>query len=145
MLARHVVVDYVPERIHTPELGSLSEAQDGLVAQLRSTSISLQSAMMRAGIGVGILPGFIGANPDFIGANEEKLVAVLTQIELRRRFWLVTHSDDDAAPHSGRERVAPRGQRSNRLTDPRGPVSRLSRFVRRMRTARPDSWDIRCP
>lgn len=90
-LVRHVLVGYVPEHIHAPELDYLSEVQDGLTARLRATSINVQAAMMRAGAGIGILP-------DFVAAGDAALSPVLPDIALSRRFWLVTHADGHAAP-----------------------------------------------
>lgn len=90
-LAGHTLVGYVPEHIHAPELDYLSEVHDGLVARLRSTSINVQTAMVRSGAGIGILP-------DFIAAGDARLVPVLPALVLTRRFWLVTHADGQAAP-----------------------------------------------
>lgn len=90
-LTRHALIGYVPEHIHAPELDYLSEVRDGLVAHLRSTSINVQAAMIRAGTGIGILP-------DFVAADDAALLPVLPEIVLTRRFWLVTHADGHAAP-----------------------------------------------
>lgn len=90
-LAGHVLVGYVPEHIHAPELDYLSEIHDGLVARLRSTSINVQHAMVRSGAGIGILPAFIAD-------RDAALVRVLDGVELARAFWLVTHADNHATP-----------------------------------------------
>jgi DNA-binding transcriptional LysR family regulator len=90
-LERHVLIGYVPEHIHAPELDYLSEVHDGLVARLRSTSINVQHAMVRSGAGIGILP-------DFVALNDAALVPVLPDMVLTRAFWLVTHADGHAAP-----------------------------------------------
>lgn len=90
-LERHVLIGYVPEHIHAPELDYLSEVHDGLVARLRSTSINVQHAMVRSGAGIGILP-------DFVAAQDATLVAVVPEVSLTRAFWLVTHADGHAAP-----------------------------------------------
>lgn len=90
-LTRHILIGYVPEHIHAPELDYLSEVHDGLVARLRSTSINVQAAMVRSGAGIGILP-------DFVAAHDPALVAVLPDVTLTRGFWLVTHADGHAAP-----------------------------------------------
>lgn len=90
-LARHVLIGYVPEHIHAPELDYLSEVHDGLVARLRSTSINVQHAMVRSGAGIGILPAFIAD-------RDAALVDVLADVELTRAFWLVTHADNHATP-----------------------------------------------
>lgn len=90
-LERHVLIGYVPEHIHAPELDYLSEVHDGLVARLRSTSINVQHAMLRSGAGIGILP-------DFVAAHDPALVPVLPDLVLTRAFWFVTHADGQAAP-----------------------------------------------
>jgi DNA-binding transcriptional LysR family regulator len=90
-LERHVLIGYVPEHIHAPELDYLSEVHDGLVARLRSTSINVQHAMVRSGAGIGILP-------DFVAARDTALVPVLPDLVLTRAFWLVTHAGGHAAP-----------------------------------------------
>ncbi|UVO50463.1 LysR family transcriptional regulator [Sphingomonas sp. SUN019] len=90
-LEAHVLIGYVPEHIHAPELDYLSEVHDGLVARLRSTSINVQGAMVASGAGIGILP-------DFLAARDERLVPVLPAVSLSRGFWLVTHADGHATP-----------------------------------------------
>lgn len=90
-LEDHVLIGYVPEHIHAPELDYLSEVHDGLVARLRSTSINVQGAMVASGAGIGILP-------DFLAARDERLVPVLPAVSLSRGFWLVTHADGHATP-----------------------------------------------
>lgn len=90
-LERHILIGYVPEHIHAPELDYLSEVHDGLVARLRSTSINVQHAMIRSGAGIGILP-------DFVARGDAALVPILPKVTLSRAFWLVTHADGHAAP-----------------------------------------------
>lgn len=90
-LTDHVLIGYVPEHIHAPELDYLSEVHDGLVARLRSTSINVQGAMVASGAGIGILP-------DFLAATDSRLVPVLPVVSLSRGFWLVTHADGHATP-----------------------------------------------
>lgn len=91
-LTEHALVGYVPEHIHAVELDYLSEIHDGLNARLRSTSINVQQAMIRAGAGLGILP-------DFMAAHDPALIPVLAErVALHRTFWLVTHEDTHATP-----------------------------------------------
>lgn len=90
-LVAHVLVGYVPEHVHAPELDYLSEVHEGLGARLRSTSINVQHAIVAAGAGLGILP-------DFVAAADARLVPVLPAVTLRRRFWLVSHADSAATP-----------------------------------------------
>ncbi|MGH6617620.1 LysR family transcriptional regulator [Sphingomonas sp.] len=90
-LEGHTLISYVPEHIHAVELDYLSEIHDGLVAQVRSTSINVQHAMIRSGAGIGILP-------NFIATRDRSLVPVLPGVALGRSFWLVTHEDTHATP-----------------------------------------------
>ena len=90
-LAQHSLISYVPEHIHAVELDYLSEIHDGLVARARSTSINVQHAMIRSGVGIGILP-------DFIARRDRTLTGVLPNISLGRSFWLVTHEDTHTTP-----------------------------------------------
>lgn len=90
-LAQHSLISYVPEHIHAVELDYLSEIHDGLVARARSTSINVQHAMIRSGVGIGILP-------DFIARRDRTLTGVLPEVTLGRSFWLVTHEDTHATP-----------------------------------------------
>lgn len=86
-LARgHRLVGYIPDLLYDPALRYLDEIHPGLTAQLRSSSINAQRALIAAGAGIGVLPCFIGdADPD--------LVPVLPDQRIVRGFWLVTHKD----------------------------------------------------
>ncbi len=91
-LSEHVLVGYVPEHVHAPELDYLSEIESELAGQLRSTSINVQHGLVASGVGIGILP-------DFMAAGDPRLKPVLGEtVALHRRFWLVTHKDDQATP-----------------------------------------------
>ncbi|MEA3389417.1 LysR family transcriptional regulator [Sphingobium sp. CCH11-B1] len=86
-LRRHALVGYVPEFLFSPELDYLDEVHAGLEASLRSSSIGIQRRMVAEGAGIGVLP-------DFIAGGGDELVRILPeQVEIRRSFWLVTHSD----------------------------------------------------
>ncbi|MBB3981112.1 DNA-binding transcriptional LysR family regulator [Sphingobium fontiphilum] len=86
-LREHALIGYVPEFIFSPELDYLDEVEAGLEAHLRSTSINMQHSMIAAGVGIGVLP-------DFIGRRDSSLVALMPQqVEIVRSFWLVTHGD----------------------------------------------------
>lgn len=86
-LGSHSLIGYVPEFIYAPELDYLGEIGAGLEPKLRSTSINVQHRMIAAGTGIGVLPAFIGD-------HDPALVPVLaSEAEIRRSFWLVTHSD----------------------------------------------------
>ena len=86
-LRDHVLIGYVPEFIYSPELDYLSEVGVGLSASIRSTSINVQHRLIAGGAGIGVLPAFIGD-------RDPLLVPLLAgEIEIRRSFWMVTHSD----------------------------------------------------
>lgn len=86
-LRGHVLIGYVPEHVHAPELDYLPDIDADLVARQRSTSINVQHALIRSGGGIGILP-------DFIAAGDRALVPVLRDtVRLGRTFWLATHRD----------------------------------------------------
>jgi len=86
-LRQHPLVGYVPEFIYAPELDYLSEVGAGLSAVARSTSINVQHRLIASAAGIGILPAFIGD-------RDPSLTPLLADlIEIRRSFWLVTHSD----------------------------------------------------
>ena len=86
-LRHHPLVGYVPEFIYSPELDYLSEVGAGLSAVARSTSINVQHRLIASGAGIGVLPVFVGD-------RDPSLMALLPDlVEIRRSFWLVTHSD----------------------------------------------------
>ena len=69
-----------------PELRYAEEIHPECRVALRSTSINAQFAMLASGGGIGILPCFIGD-------SSSKLRRVLSEVELTRSLWLVTHKD----------------------------------------------------
>jgi len=86
-LKRHTLISYVPELIFAPELDYLAEIGVGLEPKLRSTSINIQHRLITGGAGIGMLP-------TFIGDRDPNIVELLAdEKEIRRSFWLVTHSD----------------------------------------------------
>jgi DNA-binding transcriptional LysR family regulator len=86
-LRGHSLIGYVPEFIYSPELDYLSEIGIGLEPAIRSTSINVQHRIIASGTGIGALPRFIGD-------RDAGLRPILRDsVEIRRSFWLVTHSD----------------------------------------------------
>jgi DNA-binding transcriptional LysR family regulator len=85
-LKAHVLIGYIPDFIYAEELRYLPEIDDSLVPTLSSTSINVQHAMARSGLGISVLP-------NFIGALDNKLRPVLPAIQIRRSFWIVVHRD----------------------------------------------------
>lgn len=85
-LADHRLVGYIPDLLYAPELRYLGEIDEKLAATVRSSSINAQYRLIQSGSGVGVLPRFIGdADPT--------LVPLLSEIEITRSFWIVTHKD----------------------------------------------------
>lgn len=85
------VVGYVPDLIYTPELRYLDEIEPGLEAQVRSTSINAQLAMIRGGAGIGVLPCFMAE-------HDPDLVRILPDRRIMRSFWLSVHRDVASQP-----------------------------------------------
>lgn len=88
-LAQHRLVGYVPDLLYAPELRYLAEFEPGLVATVRSPSITAQARMIASGAGLGVLPCFMGD-------ADRLLVPVLPERRIIRSFWLVTHKDTHA-------------------------------------------------
>lgn len=86
LAARHTLISYVIDLIYAPELNYLDEIHPGLKGRVSSSSLIAQTNLVKEGVGIAVLPCFIGArNPD--------LVAVLPDITITRSFWLVAHQD----------------------------------------------------
>jgi len=86
-LARgHTLVSYIPDLLYAPELNYLDEFHAGLMAHVRSSSINAQNRLIEEGVGIGVLPRFIGDR----GAG---LVPVCPDRSIARSFWIVTHRD----------------------------------------------------
>ncbi len=86
-LREHKLIGYVPEFIYSPELDYLGEIGVGLAPAMRSTSINVQHRLIASGAGIGVLPAFIGDRDPAL------TVLLADEIEIRRSFWMVTHSD----------------------------------------------------
>ena len=82
----HTLVGYVPDLVYAPELNYLGEFESGLTARIRSSSINAQLELLRGGVGIGVLPCFIGDLAD-------DLTAIFPEQSITRSFWLVTHRD----------------------------------------------------
>ena len=84
----HRLIGYVPDLLYAPELNYLGEFHSRLEPQLRSSSINAQMRLIEQGVGIGVLPCFIG------DANEQ-LVTICPETSISRTFWLVTHQDNN--------------------------------------------------
>lgn len=84
-LKRHRFINYIDDLIFTAELDYLDEAVRGARATFQSSSIIAQMNAARAGVGLAVLPHFLGSQfPD--------LVSVLpAAVRLQRSWWLVVH------------------------------------------------------
>ncbi|RXZ64337.1 LysR family transcriptional regulator [Pelagerythrobacter rhizovicinus] len=82
----HTLVSYIPDLLYAPELNYLDDFHAGLTAQIRSSSINAQNRLIEEGVGIGVLPRFIGDR----GTD---LVPVCPDRSIRRSFWIVTHRD----------------------------------------------------
>lgn len=85
-LKQHVLIGYIPDFIYAEELRYLPEIDDSLVPILSSTSINVQHAMTRSGLGISVLP-------NFIGALDNTLRPILPVVQIQRNFWVVVHRD----------------------------------------------------
>ncbi len=82
-LKEHSWIDYVDDLIFSPQQFSLHKWLPSVRARLRSTSVIAQSQAVRAGLGIAVLPYFLGS-------AIEGLVPVLpNKIEITRTFWLI--------------------------------------------------------
>jgi DNA-binding transcriptional LysR family regulator len=86
-LQNRTLIGYIDDFIYAEELRYLSEIGSGLSPAIGSTSINVQHAMTKAGLGIAVLPYFIGQ-------NDSTLVPVLPEVtKIRRMFWIVVHED----------------------------------------------------
>jgi DNA-binding transcriptional LysR family regulator len=86
-LRERTMIGYIPDFIYAEELRYLAEFDAELHSSLSSSSINIQYAMTRAGLGIAALP-------HFIGRQDRTLVPVLAaEAAITRNFWLVVHRD----------------------------------------------------
>jgi DNA-binding transcriptional LysR family regulator len=86
-LRHHSLIGYVADFIYADELRYLDELRADLKLAYSSSSINIQHRMIRAGLGIGVLPHFIGKQqPELQPLFEDEL-------RIRRSFWVVVHSD----------------------------------------------------
>src|SRR3546814_2855190 len=86
-LQHHPLVGYIDELLSVPQLRYLDEIAPGLSPNFCSSSINAQHRMIAAGIGIGVLPCFIGDRDPTL----ERLLA--DKVEIRRSFWMIVHKD----------------------------------------------------
>ncbi|MCR4471559.1 MULTISPECIES: LysR family transcriptional regulator [unclassified Burkholderia] len=82
-LVDHRWIDYVDDLIFSPQQFSLPKWLPALKPCLRSTSVIAQAQAVKAGLGIGVLPCFLGS---VIG----NIIPVLPDaVNITRTFWLV--------------------------------------------------------
>lgn len=90
-LMDHPIVGYIDEMIFAPGLDYLGEVHPGLRPRFQFSSIVMQLTAVRRGMGITVLPAFIGRqHPD--------LVHLLPEVALTRSYWLICHRDLIGAP-----------------------------------------------
>ena len=81
------IIGYISDFIYADELRYISEVDRDIIPRQTSSSINVQHAMCRAGLGIAVLP-------HFIGRQSPGLVPILpSEIQLRRSFWIIVHRD----------------------------------------------------
>lgn len=91
-LGSHAFIGYVDELIFAKELDYLGEVVPGLRARLQCSSLFAQMVATRAGLGICVLPIYIGG-PD--AALAEVLGGELV---LKRSYWVSTHEEMSNMP-----------------------------------------------
>jgi len=86
-LSGHTLIGYVDDLIYSPQLRYHAEIAPGLQLHYCSPSIVAQLQMARSGLGIAVLP-------HFMGIGDPALVPVLKDVvRVDRSFWLATHED----------------------------------------------------
>lgn len=82
-LPGHRWIDYVDDLVFAKQQFSLQTWLPGAKPFMRSTSVIAQFQAVRSGLGVAVLPCFLGA------ASKELVPILPAQIDITRTFWLV--------------------------------------------------------
>jgi DNA-binding transcriptional LysR family regulator len=85
-LRRHRLIGYVEEHAFSTALDYVRELFDGAPTNFESANAVTQLEALRAGLGLGVVHGFIAR-------RFEDLVRVLPERRATRAYWLVTHQD----------------------------------------------------
>ena len=83
-LVRHRLIGYVEDLIFSPSLNFAADMVRGHQAQFECASALGQTEAVRAGLGIGILHGFMAREDD-------RLVEILPQHTAERAYWAVYH------------------------------------------------------
>lgn len=91
-LRNHVFVDYIEDQVQIEQVRWLLDAIKEPNVVFRSTSAISQQNAAAAGIGVAMLPSFLGA-------HDARLKPLLIdQLSVKREIWLATHEDLRTVP-----------------------------------------------
>lgn len=82
-LEHHVLIGYIDDLVYAPELGYFETMFPYYTPKIRCSSILAQSALVRDGAGLAILPAFL-ASPDMVRLFPDT-------IGLENSFWLSAH------------------------------------------------------
>lgn len=96
-LGQHKWVSYVDNLLFTDELSYLKELashlNEPLIPRFNSTSIISQYSAIKSGLGIGVLPCFVG------DLDNELIKLHPQEIDIIRSFWLVTHPESKRLSH----------------------------------------------
>ncbi|HTH29579.1 MAG TPA: LysR family transcriptional regulator [Sphingobium sp.] len=85
-LRQRTLIGYIPDLIYADELRYLEEIDPALKPRLTSSSINMQHAMTKAGLGVAVLPLFMGM-------SDPGMVPLLPDLRINGSYWIVVHAD----------------------------------------------------
>ncbi|HKN27328.1 MAG TPA: LysR family transcriptional regulator [Roseiarcus sp.] len=85
-LKRHSLIGYVEEHAFSSALDYVRELYDGAPTSFECASAVTQIEALRAGVGLGVVHGFIAR-------RFKDLVRILPDRRATRTYWLVTHED----------------------------------------------------
>ena len=86
-LAGHRWIDYVDDLLFADQQANLRKWLPSARVFLRSTSVIAQMQAVRSGLGVAMLPCFLGS-------PERDLLPILAdEVDITRNFWLVTSAE----------------------------------------------------
>nr|WP_321456419.1 LysR family transcriptional regulator [uncultured Cohaesibacter sp.] len=83
-LKNHRLVGFVEDLIYSPSLHYKDEMMKGQQSQFECASALGQTEAVRAGVGIGVLHGFIAR-------EDETLVEILPDLKIQRAYWAVYH------------------------------------------------------
>lgn len=91
-LSAHDLIGYVEDLLYSPSLNYGAEFSKNWSSRFEIASALGQTEAVRGGVGIGILH-------DFIARADERLVAIMPELKLRRTYWMVTHESSRPLRH----------------------------------------------